>query len=70
MGITGSGRSYLWVEFVDLLDRRLDVTRMNGRSNFYSFVDRLDIRLGLNIGLDCKLLRSGGIAVGDEVVHD
>ena len=43
---------------------------MDGRSNVHSFLDRIDVRLGLNIGLDSELLRRRRIAIGDEVVHN
>lgn len=62
--------SYLRVELVDLLDRRLNITRMNRSTNVNSFLDGLAICLGLYVGLYGEFLRSSRIAVGDEVVHD
>lgn len=66
----GTDASYLRVELVDLLDRRLNITRVDRSTNVNSFLDRIAICLGLNVGLYSKLLRSGGVAIGDEVVHN
>ena len=63
-------KSYLWVELVDFFNGGLDIPRMDGRSNVHSFLDRIDVRLGLNIGLDSEFLRRRRIAIGDEVVHN
>lgn len=61
---------YLWVEFVDFFNRRLDITRMDGGPDLYSFLDRFHICLRLDVGLQRKFLRCGWVAVGDEVIHD
>lgn len=65
-----TGFSYLRVELVDLLDRRLNITRMDRSTNVNSFLDGIAICLRLNVGLYGEFLRSSRIAVGDEVVHD
>lgn len=62
--------AYLRVQLVDLLDRSLNVPRVDRIANLYSLLDRLKIDLGLDIGLDGKFLCRSRIAVGYEVVHD
>jgi hypothetical protein len=62
--------SYLRVELVDLLDRSLNIPGVNGSANVYPFLNSIDICPLLDIGLYCKFLRSGWVAIGDEVVHD
>ena len=57
--------SYLRIELVDLLDRTLDVTRMDCSPDLHSRLDRLGIRFRLDVGFDCKFLRSCRIAIGD-----
>jgi hypothetical protein len=64
------GKSYLRVQFIDLLDRQLDITRVDGSPYLNPFLDRIKIRLELDIGLDRKFLCSTGVSVGDEVVHN
>ena len=66
----GTDASYLRVKLVNLLDRRLNITRVDRSTNVNSFLDKIAICLGLNVGLYSKFLRSGGVAIGDEVVHD
>lgn len=43
--------SYLWVELIDLLNGNLDIPRMNCSTNVNSFLNRLDICSGLDVGL-------------------
>ena len=61
---------YLRVQLVDLLNRSLDIARMDGRSNINSFLNRLYVGLQGDVGLGRELLRSGGVSIGDEVVHN
>lgn len=43
---------------------------MDRAANLYSFLDGLNIDPRLDVGLNSESLSSGGIAIGDEVVHD
>lgn len=62
--------SYLRIQLVDLFNGRLDITRVNRSANFNPLLDGFKIRSQLDVGLYCEFLRSSGIAVGDEVIHD
>lgn len=70
MKCKGAVKAYLRIELIDLFDRRLNIARMDRGSNGYPCLNRLHIRLGLDVSLYCKFLRSSGVAIGDEVVHD
>ena len=71
-GVEGDdgGRSYLRVELIDLLNGSLNIPSVDCSTNLNSFLNRLDVCPGLDVGLDRKFLRSRRIAIGDEVVHD
>lgn len=62
--------SYLRVELIDLLNGGLDIPRMNRSTDLDSFLNRLDICAGLDIGLEREFLRRSRVAIGDEVVHN
>jgi len=62
--------SYLRVKVIDFLNGQLNIARVNGGPDFHPFLNALQIWSPLNIGLDCKLLCSGGISISDEIVHD
>lgn len=62
--------SYLGIQLIDLLNGRLDISRVNRSPDLNPFLDGLQIRLQLNIGLDSKFLRRCRVAICDEVVHD
>lgn len=60
---------YLRIQLIDPLDRRLDIPRMYGSSNFNSLLNRFQIRPKLDVGLDREFIRGCRVAIGDEVVH-
>lgn len=70
-GASGKGgRSYLRIQFIDLFDRQLDITRVDGGPYLNPVLDRIKIRLELDVGLDRKFLCSTRVPIGDEVVHN
>jgi hypothetical protein len=62
--------SYLRVQFVDLLDRQLNISRVNGSPNVNPLLNGFQIRPKVDVGLNRKLIRGSRVAIGDEVVHD
>lgn len=62
--------TYLRIELIDLLDGRLNVTRVNRSANSNALTHRCAIHARLNIGLSSKFLSCLRVAIGDEVVHD
>ncbi len=63
-------RTYFWVELVDELDSRLQISPVYRVSDLYSFLDATEICFGLDIGFCSEFFGSRWIAFCDEVVHD
>jgi hypothetical protein len=70
MGRVKNEVAYLWVQIVDLVDGRVDVTSMNRLSNVDTQLDGLLFNRQVDIGFLCKLFSRAGIAFADQVVHD
>lgn len=62
--------SYLRIQLVDFFNGSLDITGVNRSADFNPLLDGFNIRSQLDIGFHCEFLRSSGIAVGDEIIHD
>lgn len=62
--------SYLRVQLVNLLNRRLDISRVDGSPNINPLLNSFEVRPKLDVGLDRKLICGSRVAIGNEVVHD
>lgn len=63
-------RSYLWVQLVDPLDRKLYIPRAYGTAYVHALLNGFTVRKWLDVGFFGKFLRRRRVAFIDKIIHD
>lgn len=62
--------AYLWIQFVDLFDGRLNVSIVDRIPDVHPLLYRFDIGRWLDVCFSCELVRSRWVSFVDQIVHD
>ena len=62
--------AYLRIQIIDLGDSGVNVASMDSLSYFYARLDGLLFKRKLDVRFFGELLRSSGISLADQIVHD